>query len=141
VGIKVELTLKESKAGMFSSQKTVVVVDDEQETAEMIAEMVRLSGYQVVLSSGGDPAIHRIAKEKPDLVILDVMMPGMSGLDMLRFMRRDPRLVHIPVVLVSARDRIEDIQAGMAAGASLYLTKPVSFNDFKSAVNLVLAPA
>jgi CheY-like chemotaxis protein len=69
------------------------------------------------------------------------MMPGMSGLDMLRFMRRDPRLVHIPVVLVSARDRIEDIQAGMAAGASLYLTKPVSFNDFKSAVNQVLAPA
>jgi CheY-like chemotaxis protein len=125
---------------MFSSQKIVMVVDDEQDTAEMIAEMVRLSGYQVILSLGGDPAIHRIAREKPDLVILDVMMPDMSGLEVLRFMRRDPRLEHIPVILVSARDHIEDIQKGMAAGATLYLTKPVAFGDFQSAVNQVLAP-
>jgi CheY-like chemotaxis protein len=118
---------------------TVLVIDDEPETAEMIAEMIRLTGCEAILSNGGTQAITQIAKEDPDIIILDVMMPEISGLDLLRYIRRDPRLEHIPVIVVSALSRPEDIQEGMRAGAEAYLTKPVAYRDLKAAVQKIIA--
>lgn len=123
---------------MTQVKKTVIIVEDEPDTAEMFAEMMNLSGYQVFKSYGGTPAINLISNRKPDAVVLDVMMPDLSGLDVLRFIRRDPRLEHIPVILVSAKSMPNDIKDGIDAGASMYLTKPVSYNDLKSAVDQVL---
>jgi DNA-binding response OmpR family regulator len=120
---------------MSSAQKTIVVVEDEPDTAEMFAEMMRVSGYQVLKSFGGSPAITMIARERPDAVVLDLMMPDLSGLDVLRFMRRDPRLELIPVIVVSAKSLPEDITVGMEAGASAYLTKPIAFADLRLAVH------
>ena len=97
---------------MLPAQKSVVIVEDEPETADMIAEMIRLSGYQAIKSLGGSPAISMIIRQEPDVVLLDVMMPDISGLEVLRMMRADPRLRHIPVIVVSAKNRPEDIQAG-----------------------------
>lgn len=119
---------------MPSYKKSIVVVDDEPDTAEMFAEMMELNGHRVLKSYGGAQAIHLITREKPDLVLLDIMMPDVSGLDVLRFMRRDPRLIHIPVVVVSAKSMPDDIQTGLEAGADLYLTKPVSYHDLRRAV-------
>lgn len=124
---------------MLSLTKVAVVVDDEPETTEMIAEMVRLCGFKVIPTYGGAPAMNLIAREKPDAVILDVMMPDCSGYDVLEFVRRDPRLKHIPVILVSARNRPEDIQEGLKAGATIYLTKPVAFSDLRQAVQQVVS--
>jgi CheY-like chemotaxis protein len=124
---------------MLSFPKVVVVVDDEPETTEMIAEMVRLSGCQAIPTFGGTLAMNLIAREKPDVVVLDVMMPDISGYDVLRFIRKDPRLKHIPVILVSARSRPEDIQEGLNAGAEVYLTKPVAFAELQQAVRKVTA--
>jgi CheY-like chemotaxis protein len=67
------------------------------------------------------------------------MMPDLSGYDVLRFIRKDPRLKHIPVILVSARSRPEDIREGLKAGAEVYLTKPVAFADLQQAVRKVTA--
>ena len=114
--------------------KTVLIVEDEVDTAEMFAEMMRVSGYDVLKSYGGKQAIRVISNKKPDVVVLDLMMPEYSGLDVLNFMRRDPRLDHIPVVIVSARYVDEDIQKCLDAGAATYLTKPVSFEEIKDAV-------
>jgi len=114
--------------------KTVLVVEDEPDTAEMLAEMMRLSGYQVLKSLGGAAALSLISKEKPDVIVLDLMMPDLSGKDVMRFMRRDPRLADIPVVIVSAKSLESDILDGLSAGASAYLTKPVGFKDLKEAV-------
>jgi CheY-like chemotaxis protein len=122
---------------MLPVAKVVVVVDDEPETSEMIAEMVRLSGYHAVASFGGAIAMNLIAREKPDAVVLDVMMPDLSGYDVLHFIRRDPRLRHIPVIMLSARSQPEDIQEGLKAGAQVYLTKPVAFSDLRNAVKQV----
>jgi CheY-like chemotaxis protein len=124
---------------MLPLMKLVVVVDDEPETTEMIAEMVRLSGFQAIPSFGGTTAMNLIAREIPAAVVLDVMMPDRSGYDVLRFMRRDPRLKHIPVIMVSACSRPEDIQEGLMAGAEVYLTKPVAFSDLRQAVQKVTA--
>lgn len=114
--------------------KTVVVVDDEPDTAEMIAEMMRLSGYNALKSYGGTQALSMITREKPAAVLLDLMMPDISGLDVLRFMKRDPRLANIPVIIVSAKTLPEDVKTGIDAGASAYLTKPVAFRDLQQAV-------
>lgn len=114
--------------------KKVVVVEDEPDTAEMFAEMMRLCGYQVEKSFGGTTALGLIASRKPDAVILDVMMPDLSGLEVLRFLRRDPDLQRIPVIVVSAKSLPSDIRNGLEAGATEYLTKPVAYLDLKEAV-------
>lgn len=119
---------------MSPSGKMVVVVEDEPDTAEMFAEMVRLIGMQVIKSHGGVRAIDLIAEKKPAVVLLDIMMPDVSGLEVLRYMHRDPRLSHIPVIIVSAKGLPSDIKTGLDAGAAFYLTKPVSFVDLKRAL-------
>lgn len=119
---------------MSSEKKTVVIVEDEPEAAEMFAEMMRVTGFNVVQLYSSTPAMSTISAEQPDLVILDIMMPDVSGLEVLRYMRREPLLKDIPVVLVSAKSMPADIQEGMDAGASSYLTKPVGFLELKDAV-------
>lgn len=118
--------------------KTVIIVEDEPDTAEMFAEMVRLIGLQVIKSHGGVRAIDLIAEKKPAAVLLDIMMPDVSGLEVLGYIHRDPRLSHIPVIIVSAKGLPADIKTGLDAGASFYLTKPVSFADLKRALEEVV---
>jgi DNA-binding response OmpR family regulator len=122
----------------FVPQKTIVVVEDEQDTAEMFAEMMRLSGYRVLKSFGGNAAIELIRREQPDAVVLDVMMPDMSGLDVLQALQDDGLLDTLPVIVVSAKSMPADIKMGLDAGASVYLTKPVSFMDLKAAVEKLI---
>jgi DNA-binding response OmpR family regulator len=121
--------------------KKIVIVEDEPDTAEMFAEMMRLSGHHVLKSYGGTPAIALISHELPDVVVLDVMMPDLSGLEVLRFIRRDPRLEQIPVIVVSAKSLPSDIKDGLDAGANAYLTKPVAFQDLNAAVRRVIETA
>jgi len=123
---------------MTPAQRTVVVVEDEPDAAEMFAEMMRVSGYRVLKIFNSTPAMSTIANEKPDVVILDVMMPDVSGLEVLRYMRREPELAGIPVIVVSAKSMPLDIKTGIEAGASLYLTKPVGFLDLKQAIEQVV---
>jgi len=116
------------------NEKTVLIIEDEEDAAELFAEMMRVSGYHVIKTSKSSPAIGMMTAEKPDVVLLDIMMPEISGLDILRQMRRDPALANIPVVVITAKGMPADIKNGMEAGASTYLTKPVGFLDLKEAV-------
>lgn len=126
---------------MAISQKTVMIIEDEPEAAELFGEMMRLSGFRVVKMFASTPAIPMISQEKPDVIILDIMMPDISGLEVLRYMRRESDLASIPVIVVSAKSMPGDIKTGLEAGASIYLTKPVSFLDLKQAVEKVLEQA
>ena len=126
---------------MPDTQKVVAIVDDEPDTVDMLAEMVRLCGYQVLKSVGGTAGISLIADEKPDAVLLDVMMPDLSGLEVLRFMRGDPQLAVIPVIVVTARSTPSDIRTAVEAGATAYLNKPVAYLDLKSAIEAAIQPA
>ncbi|OIO85236.1 MAG: hypothetical protein AUK01_06550 [Anaerolineae bacterium CG2_30_57_67] len=122
---------------MSLAEKKVVVVEDEPDAAEMFAEMMRVNGFVVVKSESSRAAISLIASEMPNVVILDVMMPDVSGLEVLKFMRGNQNLAKIPVIVVSAKSLPSDIQTGLDAGASMYLTKPVGFLDLKQAVERV----
>jgi DNA-binding response OmpR family regulator len=123
---------------MTHDQKTVIVVEDEPDAAELFAEMMRVSGFRVLKTYSSTPAISLIAQEQPDVVILDIMMPDISGLEVLRFMRREQQLMDIPVIVVSARSMPSDIKEGLEAGATIYLTKPVGYLDLKKAVDEVM---
>jgi DNA-binding response OmpR family regulator len=119
-------------------QKNVLIIEDEEDAAELFAEMMRISGYNVFKTSRSEPAISMMGTNKPDVVILDIMMPEVSGLDILRQMRRDPSLANIPVIVVTAKTMPADVKIGMEAGASAYLTKPVGFLELKEAVERML---
>src|SRR4026208_2618256 len=119
--------------------KTVLIIEDEEDAAELFAEMMRVSGFRVVKTSKSRPAISLMSSEKPDEILLDIMMPEISGLDILRQMRREPELANIPVIVVTAKSMPSDIKNGMEAGASTYLTKPVGFLELKDAVERALA--
>lgn len=122
----------------MSTQKTVMIIEDETDAAELFGEMMRVNGFRVIKMFSSTPALAIIAQEKPDVILLDIMMPDISGLEVLRFMRREPELAQIPVIVVSAKSMPNDIKVGLEAGASMYLTKPVGFQDLKNAVEKVL---
>lgn len=123
---------------MNSKQKTVMIIEDEADAAELFSEMMRINGFRVIKMFSSAPAIPIIAQEKPDVILLDVMMPDISGLEVLRYIRREPDLSSIPVIILSAKSMPGDIKTGLEAGASMYLTKPVGFQDLKQAVEKVL---
>lgn len=119
--------------------KTIMIVEDEPDTAEMLSEMIRLLGHRVVKSYNSAAALKLLGQERPDVLLLDVLMPGMSGLEMVKSLRKNPGLKSLPVILVSGNSLPSDIQDGMEAGASGYLTKPVTFSDLKHAIEQTLA--
>lgn len=119
--------------------KSVVIVEDEMDTADMLAEMMQLIGFTVYKSSGGLRALDMIAEKKPMAVLLDQMMPEISGLEMLGSIRQDARMRHIPVIIISAKCLPSDLKEGIEAGAACYLTKPVAFADLKQAVEMAIS--
>jgi DNA-binding response OmpR family regulator len=121
--------------------KTVLIVEDEPDAAELFSVMMRVHGYRVIKMFVSTPAMKMIAQEKPNAVIMDIMMPDVSGLEVLKFMRRESELKDIPVIVVSAKSTSEDIRDGMEAGASVYLTKPVAYLDLIHAVENLIGEA
>jgi CheY-like chemotaxis protein len=105
--------------------KRVLVVDDDRVIQQLLQVNLELEGYEVVATaSDGAEALEKITKLKPDLVILDVMMPKMDGLEVCRRLKADPKLAKIPIILLSARAQDLDIREGLDIGADAYLTKP-----------------
>ena len=106
---------------------SVLVVDDESVLAEMVSMALRYEGWDITTAGDGSSAIAAARTARPDVVVLDVMLPDMSGLDVLRRLReQNPRL---PVLLLTAKDALEDRIAGLTAGGDDYVTKPFSIEE------------
>jgi CheY-like chemotaxis protein len=117
---------------LTSEENKILIVEDEPDTADLFAEMVQIIGHPVVKVNGYGAAIEQMKREVPLAVILDIMMPDLSGLEVLRYIRGDPSLRDTPVVIVSALGMLSDVRNAKEAGANAYLTKPVSFKEMKS---------
>jgi two-component system phosphate regulon response regulator PhoB len=126
---------------MTPPARKILIVEDEPAAADLFEEMLGLSQYQIIKIHSSTGALSVIRAELPDAVLLDIMMPDVSGLEVLRFMRREPGLQQIPVVIVSARTLPEDIRRGLEAGATAYLTKPVDLNKLRETVARVIRAA
>ena len=105
----------------------VLVVDDEAVLAEMVSMALRYEGWNIATAGDGAAALESARSQRPDVVVLDVMLPDMSGLDVLRKLREEsPQL---PVLLLTAKDAVEDRIAGLTAGGDDYVTKPFSLEE------------
>jgi CheY-like chemotaxis protein len=102
---------------------TVLIVDDNEDICRVLARLVRSSGHTAEVASGGQQAIDYLATHRPDLLILDVMMPHVDGLEVLRSVRNDPRTAAVPVVMFTAAGEGEIRDRALRAGASGYLVK------------------
>lgn len=112
----------------------VLVVDDIPVNVILLAERLKLASYQVVTATSGAEALKIIRQSPPDIVLLDVMMPGMSGYEVCQEIRRDEKHAGLPVVLVTALDKDSDRQTGLDAGADEFLTKPADDDVLFSAM-------
>jgi len=105
----------------------------------LIAFTLRRRGYTVLEAEDGTVALERIRRERPDLAVLDVMMPGLTGLAVTRQLGLEPETAAIPIILLSAKGQGSEIEAGLASGARLYLVKPFSPRELADRVAEVLA--
>lgn len=104
----------------------VLVVDDEDMTRKLLRLMLERDGYAIVEAEDGVRALEEIAKQQPDIVILDVMMPNMDGFTLCQMVRSQPQTADLPIIMLSARSQLEAVRAGIQAGANRYMTKPIS---------------
>jgi two-component system, OmpR family, response regulator MtrA len=116
----------------------IVVADDDADIRDLVVFKLQQSGHEVVPVSDGEAAVDACRAELPDLAVLDVMMPCMSGLDACRELRGDPSLAGIPVILLTARAQESDIAQGFNVGADDYVVKPFSPRELASRVAAVL---
>ncbi|MCP4130526.1 MAG: response regulator [bacterium] len=102
----------------------ILIVDDEEMNLDILKELVRSLGYSSILASDGQAALNSMKKDRPDLVLLDIMMPGLDGYQTLEKIKKDDSIQHIPVIMVSTIDEMESIVKCLQLGADDYLTKP-----------------
>ena len=119
----------------------ILIVEDDLDALKLIGLSLEVKGYQISAAQNGSQALDRAFAEQPDLVILDVMMPGMNGYEVTRRLRADPRTEAIPIILLSALGQVADKETGFKAGADEYLTKPVPAPELALRVEALLARA
>ena len=117
----------------------LLVVDDEPNIVELLSASLRFAGYEVSTAANGTEALKKAREVDPDLVVLDVMMPGLDGFDVVRRLRADDR--HVPVLFLTARDAVEDKVKGLQTGGDDYVTKPFSLDELVARVRALLRRA
>jgi twitching motility two-component system response regulator PilH len=118
---------------------TVLVVDDIPSEMELISVYLAESGYEVITASNGKEALKKTVEQKPDVVVTDVVMFGMSGFELCRSLKKNPATQDLPIVLCTARNQEIDRLWGMKQGANLYVTKPFTREEIVKAVKSVVA--
>ncbi len=116
------------------SSKTILCVDDSPTQLRSMLEALEGSGYQILTATSGDEALEKVAETTPDLVLLDVVLPGRSGYQVCRELKNMPGTRDIKVVLVSSKSQDFDLYWGMRQGADAYLTKPFEADQLRSRV-------
>jgi len=127
-----------SAAGRDEKRRKVVIVDDDRETREMLTLALELEGYDVEQAANGLRLISSLHVDRPDLILLDVMMSWIDGFELCRSIKKNDEFRDIPVIFVSARKTGEDVQKGLAAGAADYLTKPVDIDKLTGRIREIL---
>ena len=117
----------------------ILIVDDDIETIRLVGLMLQRQGFQVIAANNGAQAITQAAKEHPDLVVLDLMMPDMDGYQVTRQLRKDPQTSNAPILMFTAKNQVDDKLAGYDAGIDDYLTKPIHPVELVARIKALLA--
>jgi CheY-like chemotaxis protein len=118
--------------------RRILTIDDQSDIRRLIRMTLEFEGFEVLEASGGEEGLAMARKHQPDLILLDVMMPGLNGLAVSKTLAADPVLRQIPVVMLTALDREADVEAGIEAGAKSYLAKPFGPIELIDIVNQLI---
>lgn len=118
----------------------ILAVDDDPVHLRMIQHTLEKHGYIVKTARSGEEALEILRDAVPTILILDVLMPGMSGYDVGHIVKRNPKLENIPVIFLTAQDSPENFKTGQEAGALFYMTKPIRPDQFLNVVSMLFAP-
>ncbi len=119
-------------------EKSILIVDDEEGICSMLALSLSKIGFRTSTATNGHEALEALEGGKPDLIILDVIMPKMDGFEVLKRLRARPGCSDIPVIMLTARSTPDDVNKGVELGADFYLPKPFSFDNLKNFIDLTL---
>ena len=114
--------------------KRVLLAEDEANIAESISFLLQRAGFEVTVENDGRRALDAVMADTPDVLVLDVMLPGLDGYEILRKLRADPRGETLPVLMLTAKGQREDREMALSCGANLFITKPFSNADLVAAV-------
>ena len=117
----------------------ILMAEDEKQIADMIAFKLTNGGHQVIRAQDGEQALHLAMSDPPDLIMLDAMMPVLSGFEVLRRLKADAALRSVPVIMVTAKGHERDVLSGLRGGAVDYIVKPFSLKELAARVELALA--
>jgi len=117
----------------------ILIAEDERDIRDLITFTLRFAGYEVIPTSNGEEAYHAAVKEKPDLILLDVRMPRMTGYEACREIKANARTKGIPVVFLSAKGQETEVRTGIEAGADEYILKPFSPDQLMDRVKVILS--
>jgi DNA-binding response OmpR family regulator len=117
---------------------TVLIVDDNEDNVRILSRMLIARGFEVRIARDGHGAIESVRQQLPDVVLLDIMMPGMDGMQVLAQLRGDAHTAGVPVIMVTAKTQDEDVLAGYKVGADYYVTKPFTIRQILYAIGLVM---
>ena len=118
--------------------KKILVVDDEVDLVKTIQFALEAEGYQVLVSHNGEDALNQSRKEKPDLILLDLMLPKLDGYKVCRLLKFDEQYKHIPIMMLTAKTQQKDRLLGMETGADEYITKPFDMEELMEKVKAYL---
>ncbi len=114
--------------------KKILIVDDEADLVETVRFPLEMEGFNVLVSYNGEDALNQARKEKPDLIILDLMLPKLDGYKVCRLLKFDEKYKHIPILMLTAKTQEKDKILGMETGADEYITKPFEMDDLMEKV-------
>lgn len=122
----------------MDTQRTIMVVDDNPDIITIVKTILEGKGYQVLSASSGQELLNLLTDRKPDLIILDIMMPEMDGLEVLGRLKAVTETASIPAILLTAKVQYEDVLGGYKLGADYYITKPFTSTQLVNGINLLL---
>ncbi|MFQ5539400.1 MAG: PleD family two-component system response regulator [Candidatus Binatia bacterium] len=122
----------------MDNKRTIMVVDDNPDIVTIVKTILEVKGYVVQSAFSGQEVLNLLEEQKPDLIILDVMMPQMDGLEVLTRLKADPGTASIPIILLTAKVQYEDVLGGYKMGADYYITKPFTSTQLINGINLLL---
>jgi len=122
----------------MDTQRTIMVVDDNPDIITIVKTILEGKGYQLLSASSGQELLNLLTDQKPDLIILDIMMPEMDGLEVLGRLKAVTDTASIPVILLTAKVQYEDVLGGYKLGADYYITKPFTSTQLVNGINLLL---
>ena len=117
----------------------ILLVDDEISLVKMVGKRLEMGGFEVVVAMDGEEALAKAQSERPDLIILDLMLPKLTGFEVCKRLKQDPVLKHIPIVIFTAKAQEKDEQLAMSYGANAYIRKPFRADELFTTIRTLLA--